>query len=77
MPCAPATLILLDELPPYFRNAINQSVGGGTLADVTTYTVSNLLSAALALLLLPSGPMRRRSTTRWITTRPVRSRVSS
>jgi len=43
------TLILLDELPPYFKNAITQSVGGGTLADVTTYAVSNLLSAALKL----------------------------
>ncbi|MEY9524412.1 hypothetical protein ABIF70_005553 [Bradyrhizobium japonicum] len=43
------TLILLDELPPYFRNAITQTVGGGTLADVTTYAVSNLLSAALKL----------------------------
>lgn len=37
------TLILLDELPPYFKNAITQQVGGGTLADVTTYAVSNLL----------------------------------
>lgn len=43
------TLILLDELPPYFRNAMTQNVGGGTLADVTTYAVSNLLSAALKL----------------------------
>jgi hypothetical protein len=43
------TLILLDELPPYFRNAITQSVGGGTLADVTTFAVSNLLAAALKL----------------------------
>ncbi|ABE37255.1 conserved hypothetical protein [Rhodopseudomonas palustris BisB5] len=43
------TLILLDELPPYFKNAITQNVGGGTLADVTTYAVSNLLSAALKL----------------------------
>jgi uncharacterized protein DUF499/Fn3 domain-containing protein len=43
------TLILLDELPPYFRNAITQNVGGGTLADVTTFAVSNLLSAALKL----------------------------
>lgn len=41
------TLILLDELPPYFNNAVTQSVGGGTLADVTTYALSNLLSAAL------------------------------
>jgi len=43
------TLILFDELPPYFRNAITQNVGGGTLADVTTFAVSNLLSAALKL----------------------------
>lgn len=43
------TLILLDELPPYFKNAITQTVGAGTLADVTTYAVSNLLSAALKL----------------------------
>lgn len=43
------TLILLDELPPYFRNALTQPVGGGTLADVTTYAISNLLSAALKL----------------------------
>ena len=43
------TLILLDELPPYFRNAITQSVAGGTLADVTTFAVSNLLAAALKL----------------------------
>jgi hypothetical protein len=43
------TLILLDELPPYFRNALTQNVGGGTLADVTTYAISNLLSAALKL----------------------------
>ncbi|MCJ2077672.1 DUF499 domain-containing protein [Methylobacterium sp. E-016] len=41
------TLILLDELPPYFNNAVTQAVGGGTLADVTTYALSNLLSAAL------------------------------
>lgn len=41
------TLILLDELPPYFRNAMTQNVGGGTLADVTTFAVSNLLAAAL------------------------------
>jgi hypothetical protein len=41
------TLILLDELPPYFKNAVTQTVGQGTLADVTTYALSNLLSAAL------------------------------
>jgi hypothetical protein len=43
------TLILLDELPPYFGYAVTQSVGGGTLADVATYALSNLLSAALKL----------------------------
>jgi hypothetical protein len=43
------TLILLDELPPYFGYGVTQQVGGGTLADVTVYAVSNLLSAALKL----------------------------
>ncbi len=43
------TLILLDELPPYFDFAITRTVGGGTLANVTTYALSNLLSAALKL----------------------------
>ena len=43
------TLILLDELPPYFDYAITKVVGGGTLAEVTTYALSNLLSAALKL----------------------------
>ena len=42
-------LILLDELPPYFGYGVTQPVGGGTLADVTVYAVSNLLSAALKL----------------------------
>jgi predicted AAA+ superfamily ATPase len=41
------TLVLLDELPPYFKNAITQTVGSGTLADVTTFALSNLLAAAL------------------------------
>ncbi len=44
-----STLILLDELPPYFGYGVTQPVGGGTLADVTVYAVSNLLSAALKL----------------------------
>ena len=39
----------MDELPPYFRNAITQSVAAGTLADITTFAVSNLLAAALKL----------------------------
>jgi len=43
------TLILLDELPPYFDYAITRVVGGGTLAQVTTYALANLLSAALKL----------------------------
>ncbi len=43
------TLILLDELPPYFDYAITRPVGGGTLENVTTYALSNLLAAALQL----------------------------
>lgn len=43
------TLILLDELPPYFDYARTRQVGGGTLATVTTYALSNLLSAAMKL----------------------------
>ncbi len=43
------TLILLDELPPYFDFAQTRPVGGGTLAQVTTYALSNLLSAAMKL----------------------------
>lgn len=43
------TLILLDELPPYLENAITRVVGGGTLAQVATAALSNLLAAALKL----------------------------
>jgi hypothetical protein len=43
------TLILLDELPPYFDYAVTRPVGGGTLAQVTTFALSNLLSASLKL----------------------------
>jgi hypothetical protein len=43
------TLILLDELPPYFDNAITRTVGGGTLAQVATAALSNLFAAALKL----------------------------
>lgn len=39
------TVIILDELPPYFQNAATQPVGAGTLADVTTTALSNLLVA--------------------------------
>jgi hypothetical protein len=43
------TLILLDELPPYFDYAVTRVVGSGNLAQVTTYALSNLLSASLKL----------------------------
>lgn len=43
------TLVLLDELPPYFDYAVTRQVGGGTLAQVTTYALSNLLAAAAKL----------------------------
>ena len=44
-----STLILLDELPPYFDYAVTRQVGAGTLAQVTTYALSNLLTAATKL----------------------------
>lgn len=40
-------LLLLDELPPYFDYAQTRPAGAGTLAQVTTYALSNMLSAAL------------------------------
>lgn len=43
------TLILLDELPPYLLNADTRSVGKGTLADLVTYTISTLMTAAIKL----------------------------
>lgn len=43
------TLILLDELPPYFDYAITKAVGGGTLANVATAALANLLAAVLKL----------------------------
>ena len=43
------SLILLDELPPYLLNATTRSVGKGSLADVVTYSLSNLLTAAIKL----------------------------
>lgn len=42
-------LMLFDELPPYLENAVTRPVGAGTLADVTSHAISNLLSAALKL----------------------------
>lgn len=43
------TLLLFDELPPYFLEALTVSVGGGTLVDVLTRALSNLFIAALEL----------------------------
>lgn len=43
------TLILFDELPPYFLNARTISVGQGTLVDVVTVALANLFAAALEL----------------------------
>lgn len=42
-------LILIDELPFYLRGAVTRQVGGGTLGDVTSTAVANLLSAAIKL----------------------------
>src|SRR5687767_9918410 len=39
------TLILLDELPPYFQAAQAVSVGSTTLDHITTTALANLLSA--------------------------------
>lgn len=41
----PPTLILLDELPPYFQDAKSKTVGNSDLAQVTTTALSNLLVA--------------------------------
>ena len=43
------TLLLFDELPPYFLEARTVSVGKGTMADVLTRALSNLFIAALEL----------------------------
>lgn len=43
------TLILLDELPPYLDYARTQAFGGGTLANMVVYSLSNLMTAALEL----------------------------
>lgn len=40
---------MLDELPPYLEIASTTVIGGGTLATVSTYTLSCLMSAALEL----------------------------
>lgn len=43
------TLIMLDELPPYLDVVSTTAIGTGTLATMTTYTLSCLMSAALEL----------------------------
>ena len=40
------TLILLDEMPPYFHYYNTQQLGNGTIADVVTNAFSNMLTAA-------------------------------
>ncbi|PRX23246.1 Fn3 domain-containing protein [Orenia metallireducens] len=39
------TLILLDELPPYLNNAKTREYGQGTLLDIETTAIANLLNA--------------------------------
>ena len=43
------TLLLFDELPPYFLEARTISVGKGSMVDVLTRALSNLFIAALEL----------------------------
>lgn len=40
-------LILLDEMPPYFHYYNTQALGKGTIADVATSALSNMITAAL------------------------------
>lgn len=40
------TLILLDEMPPYFHYYSTQTLGQGTVADVVTRAFANMLTAA-------------------------------
>ncbi|MBL1275688.1 MAG: DUF499 domain-containing protein [Ectothiorhodospiraceae bacterium] len=43
------TLIMLDELPPYLDNASTRVFGDGTLANMVTYSLGTLMTAALEL----------------------------
>jgi hypothetical protein len=43
--CKPS-LILLDEMPPYFHYLDTQKVGNGTVADIATRAFANLITAA-------------------------------
>lgn len=40
------TVILLDEMPPYFHYLATLTVGSGTVADIATRAFANLLTAA-------------------------------
>ncbi len=40
------SLILLDEMPPYFEDLATRPVGAGTIADIATRAFANLLTAA-------------------------------
>ena len=40
------SLILLDEMPPYFHYLDTQKVGNGTVADIATRAFANLITAA-------------------------------
>lgn len=40
------TLILLDEMPPYFDYYVQKEMGGGTVADVMKFGFATLLTAA-------------------------------
>jgi len=40
------TLILLDEMPPYFHYLDTQKVGNGTVGDIATRAFANMLTAA-------------------------------
>jgi hypothetical protein len=39
------SLILLDEMPPYFHYLDTQKVGNGTVADIATRAFANLITA--------------------------------
>lgn len=39
-------LILLDEMPPYFQDLNTRAVGKGTVADIATRALANMLTAA-------------------------------
>ncbi len=44
--CGEPVLILMDEMPPYFHYLDTQKVGNGTVADIATRALANMLVAA-------------------------------